>query len=102
MVQQARSAMARTTDLVREALQTNHSLSSADVDRIAGALKEPLIDLPQSHGAVFGSSDAQAAGLPVRELEPSCDQWQLIWRLWTKYFVLGCSAFEGRTTSRLR
>jgi Serine dehydrogenase proteinase len=101
MVQQARSAMERTEDLVLEALSSNPDRSEADVKRIASALKEKLIDLPRDHGAVFGARDAQAVELPVRMVHPQSEQWRMIWRLWTKYFVLDSTIYEGRTASQV-
>jgi hypothetical protein len=102
MVQQSRSALARTTDLVKEALRSNPDRSEAEINRLAEALKEPLIDLPRDHGAVFGASDASRIGLPVIEADPRDDQWKLIWRLWTKYFALGPShVYEGRYVSQI-
>ena len=32
------------------------------------------IDLPQDHGAVFGATDAEQAGLPVIHADPNGDQ----------------------------
>lgn len=45
MVQQARSALERSEDLVREALISNPDRNAEDVAQIAAALKEKLIDL---------------------------------------------------------
>jgi hypothetical protein len=101
MVQQARSAMSRTKDLVKEALRSNPDRESGEVERLAEALKEPLIDLPLHHGAVFGVADAESAGLPVIRADPRSDQWQLIWRLWTKYFPLQSHVYEGRVASQI-
>lgn len=102
MVQQARSALGRTEDLVREALASNPDRSKEEVDRIAAALKEKLIDLPRDHGAVFGAQDARAAELPVLQVEPWSDQWRTIWRLWAKYFMLQpASIYEGRYASQV-
>jgi len=101
MVQQARSAMARTGDLVREALVSNPDRSNDEVVRIAQALQEQLVDLPRDHGAVFGVDDAEKAGLPVVRANPAGIQWRLIWRLWTKYFVLASPVYEGRSASQV-
>lgn len=102
MVQQARSALERTDDLVREALSSHPGRSSADVDRIAAALKEKLIDLPQNHGAVFNAADARTAGLPVEEVDPDSEQWRIVWQLWTKYFqLLPASIYEGNLASQI-
>jgi len=100
MVQQARSAMARTGDLVREALISNPDRTAEDVERISKALNEQLVELPRDHGAVFGAEDAERAGLPVVRADPTGRQWRLIWRLWTKYFVLDRPVYEGRYASK--
>lgn len=102
MVQQARSALGRTDDLVREALRSHPDREPDDVKRIAQALKEKLIDLPQDHGAVFDSADAESAGLPVVQADPDSDQWRIIWQLWTKYFqLMPASVYEGRLASQI-
>jgi hypothetical protein len=104
MVQQARSALERTDDLVKEALRSHPERSPEEVERIAQALKEKLVDLPRDHGAVFNADDARAAGLPVDEADPNGDQWRIVWQLWTKYFALGAGAasiYEGRLASQV-
>lgn len=102
MVQQARSALGRTDDLVREALKSHPDRSESDVEQIASALKEKLVDLPLEHGAVFNAADARSAGLPVEEPDPDSDQWRVIWQLWTKYFrLLPASVYEGRLASQI-
>ncbi|MDQ3660988.1 MAG: serine dehydrogenase [Actinomycetota bacterium] len=101
MVQQARSALESTTDLVREALLSNPDRTEEEADRLAQTVKEPLIDLPRDHGAVFGATDASKVGLPITEADPDSDQWKLIWRLWTKYFALDGIVYEGRHASQI-
>lgn len=102
MVQQARSALERTGDLVKEALSSNPDRADEEVMEIAAALQENLIDLPRDHGAVFGATDALAAGLPIVEVDPRSDQWKIIWRLWVKYFALGLGGiYEGRSASQI-
>ena len=101
-VQQARSALARTDDLVEEALKSHPSRSAREVQELKKKLKEPLIDLPKDHSAVVGASDAQAAGLPVKQVDPASPQWQLIWRLYAKYLMLGrCRVYEAERASRI-
>jgi hypothetical protein len=101
-VQQSRSALARTGDLVKEALRSNPDRDETEVERLSEAAKEILVDLPKDHGAVFGARDAQDMGLPVLETDPSSEQWHLIWRLWTKYFALGPPhVYEGRVASQI-
>jgi len=100
MLQQARAALARTDDLLREALESNPSRTEVDVKILQGRLRERLVDLPQSHSAIFGAKEALAVGLPVKILASSDQQWQIIWRLWTKYFVLRQRIYEGNRNSR--
>jgi hypothetical protein len=101
MVQQARSALERSSDLVREALESNPDRKAEDVDRIADGVKEKLIELPTEHGAVFDAEDAEQAGLPVIKANPASDQWKLIWMLWAKYFNLFSRVTEGRVASQV-
>jgi hypothetical protein len=98
MLQQARSALARSDDLMREALCCNSDRSPEDVKRLAKALKKRLIDMPTDHGAVFGPDDAKEH-LPVESVDPTSDHWRLIWMLWTKYFALDSQIYEGRLAS---
>jgi hypothetical protein len=100
MVQQAQAAQARTGDLI-EALRSNPDRSAEVASKLADALSEPLIVAPKSHGAIFGAREALATGLPVIEADPSSVQWQLIWRLWAKYFALGQKVYEGERASKL-
>lgn len=101
MVQQARSALSRSGDLVLEALQSNRDRSSSEAEKVAEAVQEKLIDLPTEHGAVFDGEDAEEAGLPVIHADPAGDQWKLVWRLWTKYFNLDSRVTEGRIASQV-
>ncbi len=102
MVQQARSALERTDDLVREALSSHPGRSEDGVKRIAQALKSKLVDLPRNHGGVFSASDARAAGLPVEDADPAGEQWRIVWQLWTKYFqLLPAAIYEGRLASQV-
>jgi hypothetical protein len=100
MVQEARSALLRSEDLVREALRSNPARPETKVDELTKALKESLIDLPRDHGAIFGAKDAEDSGLPVIHADVSGDQWRLIWRLWAKYFALSHYVTEGRLASQ--
>lgn len=101
MVEFARSALARTEDLVYEALASNPERTSADVRRIADAVKEPLIDDPETHGANLGAKAAAAAMLPVERIDPASPQWQVIWRLYAKYFHLGQKVYESAERSHV-
>ncbi|CPR08576.1 hypothetical protein BN971_01305 [Mycobacterium bohemicum DSM 44277] len=64
----------------------------------------PLITSPHSRGAVIGAAEAQAAGLPATELNPTCEQWRRIWDLWTHYFassIYQLRAYEGAKASQI-
>lgn len=100
MVQQARDAIERTGDLVKEALACVPTRSDEDVRVLAANLEEPLIDAPKSHGAVVSAADAARLGLPVEEADPASDHWQSVWRLWMKYAVLNAvRVYEGQRAS---
>jgi len=104
-VQQARSALERTADLVEEALKSNPGRTKAQVARLKAKLMDPLISLPKEHSAVFGAQAAKAAGLPVEIVDPRSDQWRMVWRLFAKYRVMnagpGGSVYEGLKASRV-
>lgn len=100
LVQSARMAIARTPDLVMDALRSNPDRAKADAEQILAALKEPLIDTPRDHSAVLGADDAANLGLPILKLDPRCEQWQRVWRLYAKYFLISHAMYEGRTSSR--
>jgi len=88
MVQQSRDAMARSKDLVREALASVCSRTADDVKKLTDALNQHLVGDPKDHGAVVSAADAKRYGLPVEEADPRNPRWQAVWQLWTKYFVL--------------
>jgi len=88
-VEQARSALARTDDLVMEALQSNPARTGADVTDLVSRLHEPLIEAPKDHAAIFGAEYAQKLGLPVTICDPASNQWKRIWQLWMHYYALG-------------
>jgi hypothetical protein len=99
-VQQARSALARTTDQVEEALKSHPGRSIAKARSLRQKLRGPLIQRPKSHAAIFGVKDAAAVGLPIIEADPAGEQWQLIWRLWSKYVALSpMRVYEGQKSS---
>lgn len=102
MVHQARAALERTDALVEEALSSCTGRKREEVLRLQTNLHEPLIELPATHAAIFGADDAAAAGLPVDKADPQTPQWQLIWRLWAKYFEMGLpKVYEGRRASHV-
>jgi hypothetical protein len=100
MVQQARSALKRTDQIALEALTSNPTRDEVAARDLWGKLEGPLSIEAMDHGSVFDAEDALAAGLPVEILDPGGAQWQSIWRLWTKYVVLGCRVYEGRLSSQ--
>jgi hypothetical protein len=100
MVQQARSALARSGDIMREAIESNPDRTKDDVDKLCIKLKEPLIDIPKSHGAILGEDYANDLGLPITAADPRGDQWQLIWRLWMKYWSISQRIYEGSSVSK--
>ena len=102
MVQQARAALDRTSDLVEEALKSNPDRSEDEVAELKKTLRKPLIDAPKSHAALLGADDAATAGLPVTKVDPRSRQWEMIWRLWARYFALGAPrVYEGRSASKV-
>lgn len=100
-VQQARSALARTDDLMRDALASVRGRNTEEIERLFDALHEPLIEAPMSHAAVFGIEEAKRASLPVMEADPSGLQWRFLWRLWMKYFVRNDRIYEGAAASKV-
>lgn len=100
-VQQARAAIQRSGDLLREAIESNPDRDQPAVDALAQSLKGALIDNPQSHAAVFDADDAVQAGLPARKLDPFDDDWKDIWNLWAKYVALNAAVYEGTRASQL-
>jgi hypothetical protein len=106
MVEQARSAMARSSDLIKEALRC--SRKAGDVEQLAANLDGPLVHEPMAHSATIGPKQASELGLPVEEVDQASEQWKLIWRLWTRYFHLitgpaaEVSVYEGDFASQIR
>jgi hypothetical protein len=102
MVQQARSALGRSNDLLREALASNGDRTPSDVDKLFQALEEPLLKKPRSHGALFSADDAMSCGLPVEKLDPNGEHWEEVWRLWSRYLMIGNSRiYEGERASQI-
>jgi len=94
MVQQARLALERTEDLMREALKCGAGKDPGRLEELVTNLRPPLIEA-KTHGAIFGAQEAAHAGLPVKQVTSSDRQWQIIWRLWAKYFAAGERFYEG-------
>lgn len=103
MVQEARSALGRSQDLLTEALRSNPDRATAEVKRLSDVLKEPLIDRPLSHAALFSADDGEKAGLSIIKPDLGGQQWQSLWRLWAKYFLMGrtMQIYEGRRASHI-
>ncbi len=99
MFQQAHSELERTSDQLEEALRSNPDRSDDEIDALKAKLVEPLIDRPKTHSALFDVRNAKDSGLPAVSMDVSGDQWQMIWRLWTKYSVLGPPIYEGERVS---
>ena len=88
MIEQATSALDRTGTLLAEALGCVRGRTEDEVNRLATALKGPLIDESTVHGATIGEQ-AGGLGLPVRVVDRSDSSWEVVWDLWTRYFQLG-------------
>ena len=103
MVQQARAALWRSGDLIREALASNPDRDSECVEALAEALQNPLVDAPKDHRQIFGPDAAGEAGLPVADVDLQGDQWKMIWRLWTSYWQFRGNegVYEGTKASQL-
>lgn len=102
MVQQSRDAMARSEDLIRKALASVSSRTPQDVETLATDLNQHLIGEPKNHGAIVSATDARSYGLPVEEADPQSPRWQAVWRLWTKYVVIGAQyVYEGESASQI-
>jgi hypothetical protein len=101
MVQQARSAIGRTSDLVLEVLMCCDGRDETTATEMMGRIQPLLIDAPKHHGAVVDAKTAQACGLPITVLDPKSAQWRDIWRLYAKYFAFGRPIYEGRISSRV-
>ena len=100
LVQQARDAIARTGDQLEEALACVSDRSEDTVASLANVLRGPFIDDPQSHRTVISAKAADKLGLPIKELGSGDFQWQLIWRMWTKYVALDAARiYEGEVAS---
>lgn len=106
MVEQARSAMARSDLLIEEALSTA-GRSDDEARALAAVLSGPLVSEANSHGETVGPDQAKQLGLPVDVRQSSDPQWQLIWALWTRYFNVGVwpigpvAVYEGRLASQV-
>jgi hypothetical protein len=103
IAQQARSALGNMELLLGKALLSNPDRIIEEAQRLQNSLRDPLIEGPQSHAALFSADSAAAAGLPVQKADPGSDQWRMLWRLWTRYFALGNSksVYESASASQI-
>jgi len=105
MVEQARSALDRSSSLMVEALKSQGARSDDEVKVLTEKLQAPLIDVPSSHSAVISADDAVHLGLPVIKADTTSEEWQILWSLWTRYFAMGCwprglnAIYEGQRAS---
>ncbi|MDR2382190.1 MAG: hypothetical protein LBE08_13685 [Bifidobacteriaceae bacterium] len=90
VLQQAKSALARSESLMAEALKSTDRLTPKGVKDLTRRLQAPLIKVPTSHSAVITADDALDLGLPVEKADPASAEWRLLWSLWSRYFALGC------------
>ncbi|MBA9002260.1 SDH family Clp fold serine proteinase [Thermomonospora cellulosilytica] len=101
----AQSALGRADDIALQALSANPDRTPEEAKELAARVTDQLVHDPQMHSAVVGATEAKAMGLPIRELDAQCEEWQEIWRIWTRYFALGgvrmMSIYESRTASQV-
>ncbi|GAB4339361.1 MAG: hypothetical protein Kow0010_27510 [Dehalococcoidia bacterium] len=102
-VERAKAAIARSQDLLKEALSSCSGRAQQDVEEFVEALSGPLISESQSHSATFSADDAIAAGLPVRKLPPESDEWKDTWRLWSRYALMAAdhAIYESARASQV-
>jgi hypothetical protein len=100
LLQQAKSALGRTQDLLKLALESNPRRKPEEVQRLFNNLHPALIGEAKTHTAIFGAKEAKSAGLPVKELAPDDPQWMAIWRLWTRYAILNRRVYESARASQ--
>lgn len=107
MVEQARNALARSEALVKEGLAAATTRAADDVETLATALQQPLIDEPTSHSAVISCQAATGFGLPAQPADPQSEEWGVVWSLWTRYFHQGAfpvghvAVYEGDRASQI-
>lgn len=101
LVQQGRSALGRSGDLLRLALECCTSRNTAQVDTLFASLRTVLIDQAKTHASVFGAKEATAVGLPVKTLGPADPHWKMIWNVWTSYYVLNQRVYESARASQV-
>lgn len=101
--QRARAAASRTEELVEEFFQCrSEPPSKKAIKVIAKSLQSPA-----AHTAVVDHTKAASLGLPVSYVAPNSGEWQILWRLFTKYHAMGGSSIfrviiEGRRVSLIQ
>lgn len=107
MVEQARNAINHSDSLLQRALECHPGRSRREASNLARKLSKPLIEEPQDHATTISAERARMIGIPsVKELAASCDQWNKIWHLWSRYVaLLGSSSrtisiYESEHTSQ--
>ena len=106
IIQQARAALEGTDELLSQALRCNLDRSSEQVHQLAEDLKGSLITRPRTHSDLFDVNDAKTAGLPVIMADVHGRQWQMLWRLWAKYYAIRATDetiafYEGHRVSQV-
>ncbi len=102
LVQQAKDAIARTDDQLKEALACVEGRKEDQITELAKRLRKTLIENPQSHGTAISAYHAKELGLPVQQASGPEAQWKEIWCMWAKYAALNATAiYEGQTASQV-
>jgi hypothetical protein len=94
MVQEARSVLDHTSKLVEAALGARGDRSPEEVDELRENILKRLQDEPKVHTSVVNAEDARDMGLPVVQANTAGRQWQMLWRLYTKYYALNKRVYE--------
>ncbi len=101
-VQAARDALNYADDLLVEAIACLPGRTREQAKAIAGELRTPLIGDPNDHGASISAERAIELELPVVNMDPSSEQWRMLWRLWARYFEMGdVEVYEGERASSI-
>jgi hypothetical protein len=87
-VQAAKSELARTAPMIRQALSYRTTpLSAEEGEALVGALVAALQEEPTTHGASLGPTELRDLHLPVVSVDPNSWEWECVWRLWALYWV---------------
>ena len=79
-IQDARDAVGRMDELVPELIKLRHNQpSDEEIEQIIKDLQTPV------HWAAIGYDKATQIGVPTEYLDPISREWDMIWRLHTKY-----------------